>query len=66
MQNPMTHSGNFTHFNIGKQDIGRWLFALIEDHCPELYPIMVKESKEDQKHDNATRTNNDRNAAASS
>ena len=55
LQNPLTHSDNFTNFNIGKQDIGRWLIALIEEHCPELYPIMVKEAKEDQKNDDSTR-----------
>lgn len=52
MMNPVGPTDSWTNFNIGKQDIGRWLYTLIECHCPEYYPLMVEEAKEDSNHDN--------------
>lgn len=50
--NPMGPTDSWTHFNIGKQDMGRWVLTLIENHCPDYYQLMVEEAKEDSNHDN--------------
>lgn len=48
LQNPLHPDPTIMGFNTGKQDIGRWLFSEIERHCPDLYPVMVKEAQQKQ------------------
>lgn len=41
-----TMTGNsHTFFNEGRRDFGLYLIALINEHCPEQYALMVAESK---------------------
>jgi hypothetical protein len=41
-----TMTGNSqTFFNEGMRNFGIYLIALVNDHCPEQYPVMVAESK---------------------
>jgi len=54
-RNPMGIEDRWTNFNVGKQDIGRWLLFLIHEYCPDMYTLMIKESKEDEDHDHDSR-----------
>lgn len=46
MRNAFTGQASTTDFNLGQQNIGHWLYNLIDVECPELYLTMMKESKE--------------------
>lgn len=43
---PISDNPGFTAYNVGKQQIGREIFALLQAHCPELYETMLTEVKE--------------------
>lgn len=47
MRNAFTGQRETTDFNLGQQNVGHWLFDLLDANCPEQYLTMLKEAKED-------------------
>lgn len=44
-------------FNEGKRNLGNQLFDEIMTHCPEMYPVMVKEQQDARRDGNGEQSN---------
>jgi hypothetical protein len=48
---PFTGQRETTDFNCGNRNTGIWVFALIDQFCPDTFSLMMREAREDLKHD---------------
>lgn len=58
-ENPLHEIPHVMGFNVGKQDVGRWLTDNIYSLCPEFYETMLREAREDEENDRGNTSDDD-------